>query len=214
MSDTFQFDYKTFYDYYIDDSNLEKFDEDQPIAYFYVKDKKTKRTKLSQDKLSDKYIKINDKIIHVKKFGTYELLFSIPKKINNIEWDDHFHFGKDDNFESRNKNNKHIHSVIFFHKTIQKPYENNKITTSCYYNPIEDIELKNFENMECIQRGNKMKELFSKEELFIIKEIISRPFPKKTFLEALTGKNPSRKGGTKKKTRRNRRKTVRRNRRH
>jgi hypothetical protein len=213
MSDTFKFDYKTFYNYYKDDSNLEKFNEDQPIAYFYVKDKKTKRTKLSQDKLSDKYIKINDKIIHVKEFGTYELLFSIPKKINNIEWDDHFHFGKDDNFESRNKKNKHIHSVIFFHKTIQKPDENNKITTSCYYNPIENIELKNFENMECIQRGNKMRELFSKDELFIIKEIISRPFKKKakkTFLEVLTGKKPSGKGGTKKKTRRYRRKSVRR----
>ena len=57
-----------------------------------------------------------------------------------------------------------------------------------------------------------MRELFSKDELFIIKEIISRPFQKKqkkTFLEALTSKKPSGKGGTKKKTKRNRRKSIR-----
>jgi hypothetical protein len=210
MSDTFQFDYNTFYNYYKNESNLIKFDKDQPFANFYVKDKKTNRTKLSQDILSDKYIKINDKIIYVKQFGINELLFSIPKKINNNYWDDHFHFGKDDKFESRNKKNKDIHSVVFFHKTIQSPENNNKMTTSCYYNPIADIDLKNFENMECIQRGNKMKELFSNDELFIIKEIISRPFKKKTFLEALTSKKISGKGGTKKKTRRNPRKSVRR----
>ena len=60
-----------------------------------------------------------------------------------------------------------------------------------------------------------MRELFSKDELLIIKEIISRPFPKKqkkTFLEALTSKKPSGKGGTKKKIRRNHRKTIRRRR--
>ena len=84
---------------------------------------------------------------------------------------------------------------------------------SCYFSPILDIDLKNFEHLKCLQRGYKMGELYLPEDFIYVKEIISRPFPekiKKTFLEALTtNKKSSGKGGTKKKTKRNRRKSIR-----
>jgi hypothetical protein len=199
MSDTFQFDYDIFYKYYINNSNIQNFNKQQPIAYFYVKNKKTNKIELSQDILSKKYIKINDVNVHIKRIGENELLFSIPKKINNILWDDHFHFGKDDNYTSYSKRNKDIHSVVFFHKTIQIPEENNKKTTGCYYNPLTEIELNNFENMECIQRGNKMRELYTPEDFVYIKEIISRPFLDKKVSTA----------GKSRKTRRNRKRRIR-----
>ena len=75
-----------------------------------------------------------------------------------------------------------------------------------------DIDLKTFEQLKCLQRGYKMGELYTEIDFIYVKEIISRPFPekiKKTFLEALTSKKPSGKGGTKNKTKRNRRKSIR-----
>lgn len=178
MNNTIHFDYDLFYNYYTKTHNpkIKTFSKKQPIAYFYVKDKITHKIKLSHDILSNKYIKIDNKLVHIKKMGKNELLFSIPEKINNTLWDNHFHFGKSDTFESHSKRNKDIHSVVFFHNTIQEPENNNKKSTSCFYNPVTDIELNNFENIECIQRGNKMGELFTKDDLIIIKEIISLPF--------------------------------------
>ena len=119
-------------------------------------------------------------------------------------------------------NNKKFIEAIYFHKTIQDPEHNSKDAKRCYYYPKMDIDINNFKEMECIQSNDKMENMYVSVDLAYIKEIISRPFleplenennKKKTFLDALTGKNPSVKGGTKKKTRRNRRKSVRRNRR-
>ena len=123
MSDTIHFNYDLFYNYYTDRHNpkIKTFSENQQIAYFYVKNKKTHKVTLLHDILSKKYITINNKTVHIKKIGKNELLFSIPQEINNILWDNHFHFGKSDTFESHSKRNRDIHSVVFFHNTIQNP---------------------------------------------------------------------------------------------
>ena len=131
-------------------------------------------------------------------------------------WDNHFHFGKDNSIQIKNPitNIKEYVPAVYFHKTIQHPEKKGKELINCYFYPEMEMNMNIFENMKCLQRGYKMRELYTKKDFIYIKEIISRPFlkpleKKKTFLEALTGK-----GGTKKKTRRNRRKSVRRNRRH
>jgi len=78
MSDTIHFDYGLFYNFYTDKHNkkIKTFSENQPIAYFYVKDKKTHKVTLSHDVLSKKYIKIDNTVVHIKKIGHNELLFS------------------------------------------------------------------------------------------------------------------------------------------
>jgi len=43
-----------------------------------------------------------------------------------------------------------------------------------------NINLNNFEDMECLQRGNKMRELYTPEDFVYIKEIISKPFGNQT----------------------------------
>jgi len=77
MNNTIQFDYDLFYNYYtkIYNPKIKTFNKKQPIAYFYVKDPKTHKVKLSHDILSKKYIIINNKYVHIKKIGNNELLF-------------------------------------------------------------------------------------------------------------------------------------------
>jgi hypothetical protein len=226
MSNTIKFDYDTFYKYYTTDSNLKE-DEDPPEIYYYPK---TTSKKPKQQTLSKKYITINSDRVHITKIIENDkeaLLFSIPelkdKDLNR--WDNHFHFGKDNSIQIKNPitNIKEYVPAVYFHKTIQHPEKKGKELINCYFYPEMEMNMNIFENMKCLQRGYKMRELYTKKDFIYIKEIISRPFlehlvnnnnKKKTFLEALTlGKKPSGKGGTKKKTRRHRRKSVRHNRR-
>lgn len=89
-------------------------------------------------------------------------------------------------------------------------------------------DMKNFEEMKCLQRGYNMNQLYTERDFHYLNEIISKPFPpesenkKPSFRDALTHNSSSHKntkhntsgkkhkGGTRKKTRKYRRKTIRR----
>ena len=221
MSNTIQFDYDIFYNYYTNDDHLKINKTKQEIQYYTKTFSKEPVIKT----VSNNYILIDNDRVYVTKLvekdkdiEKKELLFSIPNKENALDKsDNHFHFGIDINGEIYDKNLKQTITmpIIFFHKTIQHPEKGGKEMINCYFHPKMEMNMNTFEDMKCLQRGYKMRELYTKQDFIYIKEIINRPFlkslennKKKTFLEALTGK-----GGTKKKTRRNRRKSVRRNRR-
>jgi len=225
----FHFDYDTFYNYYTDDTNL-KTDDLSPKEIWFYKKGKSKYQIPTKSILSNKYIKIKDEKLYISeiKSENKELLFTIPTTIGDKIWDFHFHFGKDKIKPPDVKYQLNINSkdnripIVYFHKTTQHPDLHGKDRKNCYYHPSIDVD--NIEDIICLQAMNsKMGKMFppNTQDFKIIKEIISRPFPKKskkTFLEALSGNNttqikPSGKGGTKKKTRRHRRKSVRRNRR-
>ena len=236
MSNSFQFDYDIFYKYYTTESNLETDHSPPKISYYPQTNSKVPIQKTS----SDKFIRIDNKKIYIKQHGQREkkgLLFSLPPEENTSErWDDHFHFGIDHNIEIRNpitKKNEKI-TCVYFHKTVQHPEKGGgKELIGCYFLPKLEInrDMKNFEEMKCLQRTHNMNQLYSERDFHYLNEIISRPFlpelenKKPSFQDALTsnnssshnhkntkhntsGKNP--RGGTKKKIRKYRRKTVRR----
>jgi hypothetical protein len=237
MSNTIQFDYDIFYNYYTDTDNLE-YIKNPPDSYYYPNN----RDKIPKQKqLSHYFITINTTKIYIEPHGKNGFFFTIPEEIDNKLWDNHFHFGKEKNFELFNKktrqknNNQKYIAAVYFHKTIQNPEENKKDAKRCYYYPKMEMDMDTFEEIECIQSSDEMNKIFPKEDLVFIKEIIRRPFPfvqPPSFQDALlrtpniqhhssshnhkntkaSSKN-HRKGGTKKKTRKYRRKTVRRNRR-
>jgi hypothetical protein len=208
-----EFNYDTFYTYYTTGSNL-IIDKTPPHAYYYP-ETDSKHPEYKQ--LSNNYILINKHRVYITQYkknnNKKELLFSIPiiKDDTQHLWNDHYHFGVN-LIRDYTKSTKELFPAVFFHKSIQTPNKG-KLNESCYFSPIMDIDLKSFEQLKCLQRGNKMEELYLPEDFIYVKEIISRPFPekiKKTFLEAFdTVKKPSGKGGTKKKTRRHRRKSIR-----
>jgi len=209
MSNIIQFDYETFYNYYTNDSNLEKDNSSLNTTIWYYENTQYKNQQPIDTILSKKYIVINNTKLYIKQLdSSSKLLFTIPTLIDNKLWDFHYHFGIDDlairtkKKKSKKEKDKKI-PFVFFHKTIQDPSIHGKDINGCYYEIKMNINLDTFPDMKCLQRKNKMKELYTPEDLVYIIEIISRPFLNKD-------KKPSGKGGTKKKTRRNRRKSVRR----
>ena len=128
MSNSFQFDYDIFYNYYTNDDNLET-DTTEKYTNYYPK---TYSKIPKKEKLSDKFIWINNKKVHITKFienGKNALLFSLPPKENTSErWDDHFHFGIDHNIEIKdplileqlNKTNQHILGLLEKNKKDKK----------------------------------------------------------------------------------------------
>jgi len=235
MSNSFQFDYDIFYNYYTNDDNLET-DTTEKYTNYYPK---TYSKIPNREKLSDKFIWINNKKVHITKFienGKNALLFSLPPKENTSKrWDDHFHFGIDHNIEIKDPdtNQKVKITGVYFHKTIQHPEKGGgKELIHCFFPPKMEInrDMKNFEEMKCLQRGYNMNQLYDKRDFLYLNEIISRPFPpesenkKPSSRDGLTSntkqhhssshnyKNTkhSGKGGTKKKIQKYRRKTIRR----
>jgi len=234
MSNTIQFDYDIFYNYYTDTDNLE-YIKKPPDSYYYPNN----RDKIpTQKQLSHYFITINNTKIYIEPHGKNGFFFTIPEEIDNKLWDNHFHFGKEKNFELFNKktrqknNNQKYIAAVYFHKTIQNPEENKKDAKRCYYYPKMQMDMDKFEEIECIQSSDEMNKIFPKEDLVFIKEIIRRPFPfvqPPSFRDALlrtpniqhhssshkhnntkdSSKN-HRKGGTRKKIRKYRRKTIRR----
>ena len=233
MSNSFQFDYDTFYNYYTTQSNLETDPSPPQISYYSQTSSKIP----IQKKSSNKFIKINNKEIYITHHGQKNkkgLLFTIPPEENSSEmWDDHFHFGIDDDIRIKNPITKKKEKItgIYFHKTVQHPEKGGgKELISCYFLPNLQInrDMKNFEEMECLQRKNKMNQLYTERDFLYLNEIISRPFPplsdnkKISYSNALTNKphhyntnkkhsgNSPRGGTKKKKIHRKRRKTIRR----
>ena len=183
MSNHIDFDYDVFYDYYTDTSKDSKIlTEEKPfnIKVKYFKDSPYKKQIPIETKLSDKYIQIGDTKVYIKKRGKNGLLFTIPTEKEGSLWDFHYHFGKDDNFDMSKKmtpnNNSKPISVVFFHKTIQMPTEKGKDIQNCYYDPILKIDMDKFEELKCIQSGNKMSHIYKPQDFIYIKEIIHRPF--------------------------------------
>lgn len=180
MSNSFQFDYNIFYNYYTTYSNLE-IDNTEKYTNYYAK---TYSKTSKKEKLSKYSIWINNNPVHVTKIvenGKNALLFSLPSEENVTErWDDHFHFGKDDNIiiKNPNTNKKEKITGVYFHKTIQHPEKGGKELISCYFLPNMEINknMKNFEEMKCLQRGYKMKDLYTENDFIYLNEIIKRPF--------------------------------------
>ena len=233
MNNSFHFDYNKFYKYYTTDSNLET-DTTEKYTNYYPK---TYSKIPKRETLSKKFIWINNKQVYITQIienEKDELLFSLPPEENTSErWDDHFHFGIDHNIRIKdpitNKNKKV--TGVFFHKTVQHPETGGgKELISCYFPPKMEInrDMKNFEEMKCLQRGYNMNQLYTERDFHYLNEIISKPFPpesenkKPSFRDALTHNSSSHKntkhntsgkkhkGGTRKKTRKYRRKTIRR----
>ena len=239
----FYFDYDTFYNYYTTYSKFKpKFSASNKEIWFYrnsnSKDPET-------DFLSDKYITIGITKVYISKGKEQnnkdkdELYFSIPEKIGDKWWDNHFHFGKDyitppeKQYRPTNAKTNEI-PVVFFHKTVQNPLSQRKERKNCYYH--QNMKINEISDIICLQEKNrKMVQHFPIEttDFHLIKEIISRPFlneynnTKISFRDALTsntnnhysshthkntkysGKNHG-KGGSQNKIRKYRRKTIRR----
>jgi len=178
----FYFDYEKFYNYYSDVSNLEINNETPRQDIYYYSENPNNIQMPIQITLSDKFITINNSRIYVSSIGKQRLLFTIPTLIDNKLWDFHYHFGKRIVNKPKQKSQKRKKPIdgVFFHKTIQKPTENGKENINCYFRQKMNIDLNNFEDMECLQRGNKMRELYTPEDFVYIKEIISRPFKNQT----------------------------------
>jgi hypothetical protein len=225
MQSSFQFNYGIFYNYYTNNSNLET-DKIKKYTNYYAK---TYSKKPKREKLSDKFIWINNTQVHITKIienGKNALLFTLPPEENSSEmWDDHFHFGIDDNIKTTNPitNQKETVTGVYFHKTVQHPEKGGgKELISCYFLPNLQInrDMKNFEEMKCLQRGYKMNQLYTERDFLYLNEIISRPFPPLSDNKPHHSSNHhankkhsgnSPRGGTKKKKiHRKHRKTVRR----
>lgn len=89
----YNFEYKKFYDYYTNPSNLEKetYNNDCVEMYFFKKSKKADKSEPQCN-----YMKVNGKKIYVndvKDSSTYMLLFSIPTTIDGNKFDFHYTFG-------------------------------------------------------------------------------------------------------------------------
>ena len=235
----FQFNYDIFYNYYTNNSKL-KTDSSLPrkeIWFYRSSDSKEPETEF----LSDKYITIGDIKIYISKGKEQkdkhkdELYFTIPEKIGDKWWDNHFHFGKDyitppnKKYRPVNTNTNEI-PIVFFHKTVQNPLLNRKERNNCYY--YQNMKINEISDIICLQEKNrKMDQHFptETEDFHLIKEIISRPFPplsdnkKISYSNALTNKphhssnhhtnkkhsgNSPRGGTKKKKIHRKRRKTI------
>jgi hypothetical protein len=170
MSNTIQFDYDIFYNYYTDTDNLE-YIKNPPDSYYYPNN----RDKIPKQKqLSHYFITINNTKIYIEPHGKNGFFFTIPEEIDNKLWDNHFHFGKEKNFELFNKktrqknNNQKYIAAVYFHKTIQNPEENKKDAKRCYYYPKMEMDMDKFEEIECIQSSDEMNKIFPKEDLVFI----------------------------------------------
>ena len=164
MSNSFQFDYNFFYKYYTTESNLEK-GNPHLINYYPQTNSKTPIQKNS----SNKFIRVDNQEIYIKQHGQKEkmgLLFSLPpEETTSDRWDDHFHFGIDKEIEIKDPiSNKKIKITgVYFHKTLQHPEKGGgKEIISCYFLPNMEIkkDMKNFKELKCLQRGEKMNQLY------------------------------------------------------
>jgi hypothetical protein len=211
MSNSFQFDYNLFYKYYTTESNLEK-GNPHLINYYPQTNSKMPIQKNS----SNKFIRIDNKEIYIKRHGQKEkmgLLFTLPTEEKNITeiWDNHFHFGIDHNIRTVNPitKKKEIITGVYFHKTLQHPEKGGgKELISCFFLPKMEInrDMKNFKELKCLQRGEKMNQLYTERDFIYLNEIIQRPF-REPFVN---NTKKFGKGGTKKKkVHRHRRKSVR-----
>ena len=196
MSNIIQFDYDAFYNYYTNDSNLEKDNSKLNTTIWYYLNAPYKNQPPIDTILSNKYIIINNTKLYIKKLDSNKLLFTIPTLIENKLWDFHYHFGQDNLAIGSKKTKVKKTSLVFFHKTIQDPSINGKYMNGCYYHSKMQMNMDNFEDIKCLQRKYHMKELYTPEDLIFIKEIISRPFITQT-------------AGKSRKTRRNRKRRVR-----
>jgi hypothetical protein len=186
MNNSFQFDYDIFYNYYTTESNLETDPSPPQISYY-----PQTSSKISvQKQASNKFIRIDNKEIYITHHGQKEkkgLLFSLPPEENTLErWDDHFHFGIDDDIKIKNPITKKSKKItgVYFHKTVQHPEKGGgKELISCYFPPKMEInrDMKNFEEMKCLQRGNNMNQLYTDRDFHYLNEIISRPFLDKSY---------------------------------
>ena len=200
MSNSFKFDYNLFYNYYTTESNLETDRLPPQIKYYPQTSSKIPVLK----KASKKFIRIDNKEIYIKQHGQKEkkgLLFSLPpEETASDRWDNHFHFGIDKEIEIKDPiSNKKIKITgVYFHKTLQHPEKGGgKEIISCYFLPNMEIknDMKNFKELKCLQRGEKMDQLYTERDFIYLNEIIQRP-----FREPLVNNTKMfGKGGTKKK---------------
>jgi len=177
MSSPIRFDYNTFYNYYTNRNNIQ-IDSTPPLVYYYD------RYKLKSKQKQGSYINIRGKKFYIDilpmkgKMIHNGLLFSIVKLINGKYWDDHFHFGIENNFSKPSRNMNRI-DIIYFHKTTQDVTNHEKHQRNCYFVPDQDI--RNIELIDCIETTSSKissndKFPISTEDFQIIKDIIQKPF--------------------------------------
>jgi hypothetical protein len=180
------FDYGKFLKYYTTLSNVTK----EPNTTIEVQFYHNNTGAINKGKLGNTSITINNNKYFIRANHTKkEIMFTIPTTISGYTglWDTHYHFGID-NKRVINKSSifhKSNRDLIYFHKTIQEPQNNNKIHKNCYFfyqEPIDDINL--IPDIKCLQTSNsKMSDFFPPEsdDIKIITEIIRRPFYGKLY---------------------------------
>jgi hypothetical protein len=189
---SYLFDFNTFYNYYINVTNLLHDPTTIAISYFTHNPRPTISTP-SLKSNSNYYITIGGGIIRVyitvlldyngQPLPSKNLLFTIPTLINNIYYDNHYHFGLqqiDERTILLNPIYKKIPS-IFFHKTIQLPpplSTGGKNTMHCWFR--DNISISKVEDIICTQeRSSQIKNKFPwdfQRDVEFISEILSRPF--------------------------------------
>lgn len=177
----FIFDYSTFYNYYTNPQNL-LIDNNPNTMIYFIGNKQNRST------TPNTYITIAQKKIFITdmKDSKKQLLFSTKEHIvNNIIYDNHYHFGIEPKIERSSLNNIPI-NTIFFHKTLQLPSTNDTFKISCYFR--DGTSITDIEQIICTNQKNSIfKNNFSfnflaynkltyNEDLEFISEIISRPF--------------------------------------
>lgn len=178
-NNSIKFNLNKFLNYYKDPNNPHIYTEpNQLTTSYYYTNKIIKRGPLSQ-----RYIRINGEKLYITtyiKHGIEHILFTIPKNVNGVLWDDHYHFGLNVQYPSMRKTRKtHNVRAIFFHKTIQLPNGNkgSKTSKKCFF--YDNIPLKYISRVKCVSDGTKrMKDIFpiTSDDYLYIHEIIRRPF--------------------------------------
>jgi hypothetical protein len=172
----FVFDYSQFIAYYTNPQNLLQ-DVSQRPNLHYFKDLITIPNQLPISKICPTdYITVGGIRVYISTGPNNRIYFTIPTMQNQMFWDDHYHFGIRKGFVDYTSKPKRTYDVVFFHKTLQDPFNNGKYPpTNCYFE--DQLPISQVENIICMQ-GSATNTMISKfpQEIDIVREIICRPF--------------------------------------
>lgn len=176
----FQFFYSVFYKYYVDKTNLH-IDEEMPRPTIYYFHKNIKYNKL----LPKYYIIANGERVYIDDDKNGGLFFTIPEKINEELYDNHYYIGKRriNNMNKSTKSTKKFVNALFFHKTIQQLDDKcrKSIHTNCFFE--DNIWIDDITEIICYQLsdGNMKAAFSSTNDIDNIREILSKPFTDSTL---------------------------------
>lgn len=145
ISFNFNFYYNTFYNYYSNLANLQQIHT--PISTTYYK--KNMGVYHPYNNILTHYITIGGTQIFITIRGGNKgiLHFTIPKNINGIFYDDHYHFGIEPKYDPISKRKNVM--TVFFHKTDQDPVIGASTKIDCWFEDGINMSYKDIDKIIC-----------------------------------------------------------------